>query len=129
MQSAMFSPTDIGLLPDDEFHSVAFKPGGTTGWFLSEPKEVRIERAPRLIQRAVTRTEIVSGLRSEAVEDWLRRLAAQMRRILQEEMGTVASILNRVDRYPLDDVAYLARVHFGSELFLFARPHLTVGQP
>ncbi len=122
MQSAMFSPAGIGALPDDEYHSVAFKPGGAIGWFSSEPKQVKIERAPRPVQRGLTDTDSARGPRPANVEDWLRQLAAQMRRILQHEIGTIASTLNVVDRRPLEDVAYLARVHFGCELFLFATP-------
>jgi hypothetical protein len=31
MQSALFSPVEIGALPDDKYHSVAFKPGKQMG--------------------------------------------------------------------------------------------------
>lgn len=40
-ETAFFSPLDIGLLPDDEQHSVAYSSHLTNGWFCSEPQEVR----------------------------------------------------------------------------------------
>lgn len=40
-QTAFFRPSDIGELPDDKEHFIAFRSGQTYGWFCSDPKEVR----------------------------------------------------------------------------------------
>ena len=39
-RSVFFSPTDIGPLPDDKNHSLAYKPGLSVGYFFSEPKPI-----------------------------------------------------------------------------------------
>jgi hypothetical protein len=38
--SALFSPGDIGALPDDNPHSVAYRTGLSYGWFCSDPREI-----------------------------------------------------------------------------------------
>jgi len=128
-RSAMFSPSDVGLLPDDPYHSLAFRPGETSGWFLSEPKRVKIERTPELVQRALS-GRIVTNSQSanfSNLQDWLNDLATKMRAIVQHNRGRVPRGLNRVDRGPLEELAYLARTHFGCELFLFATPQIARG--
>lgn len=42
--SFLFSPADIGLLPDDKTHVVAYQDGMGYGWFCSEPKEIKLHR-------------------------------------------------------------------------------------
>jgi hypothetical protein len=121
-RSAMFSPTDIGPLPDDKYHSVAFKADAVSGWFLSDPKPVKLQRSDDLVSMAL-RGYSVTGPRSENasnVLDWLSSLAGQMKQIVQHNTGKAPGTPNRLDRGPLEDVAYLARTHFGCELFLFA---------
>jgi hypothetical protein len=123
-RSAMFSPTDIGPLPDDKYHSVAFKPNVASGWFLSDPKRVKLHRSADLISRASS-SYSVTGSQSEnasKVRDWLNSLAAQMKQIVQHNSDRPPATPSRVDRGPLEEVAYLARTHFGCELFLFAKP-------
>jgi hypothetical protein len=44
-RTAFFRPSDIGELPDDDEHFIAFRPGQANGWFCSDPKEVRRIRA------------------------------------------------------------------------------------
>jgi hypothetical protein len=39
--SVFFSPTDIGQLPDDKVHTIAYKRGLPTGYFFSEPKSIK----------------------------------------------------------------------------------------
>jgi hypothetical protein len=40
-RSSFFSPTEIGQLPDDKTHTIAYKPQVTTAYFFSEPKAVK----------------------------------------------------------------------------------------
>lgn len=42
LQSALFSPMEIGTLPDDFPHSVSYRAGFDFGWFCSEPKKVSV---------------------------------------------------------------------------------------
>ena len=80
-RSAMFSPIEIGPLEDDKYHSVAFKPGEVSGWFLSEPKSVRVHR------RADVERIIKSGPSSEGTSgfrDWIGELASAMKTIIQQ---------------------------------------------
>ena len=39
--SALFSPAEIGPLPDNDVHTIAYKPGLSYGYFCSEPKRVK----------------------------------------------------------------------------------------
>ena len=121
-QSAMFSPSEIGPLPDDKYHSVAFKAGVTSGWFLSEPKPLKVQRSRDVVSRALEAH--VAGVsppeNATRLFDWLNELAADMREIIK--LNRVGERAHRTERGPLEEVAYLARTHFGCELFLFARP-------
>ncbi|NNU63050.1 hypothetical protein [Ochrobactrum soli] len=53
--SVLFSPVDIGPLPDDKVHTIAYKPGLSYGYFCSEPRRIEAETydglAGRLAQR------------------------------------------------------------------------------
>lgn len=40
-RSVFFSPTDIGPLPDDKIHTIAYKSGLATAYFFSQPKPIR----------------------------------------------------------------------------------------
>jgi hypothetical protein len=121
-RSVMFSPTDIGLLPDDRYHSLAFRPGGTFGWFLSDPKRVMVARASEMLQRALrdSATAKLQPTNASSAQQWFISLGAQIRQVIEHNRGEITSRINRVDRGPLEEAAYLARTHFGCELFLFA---------
>lgn len=41
MESALFSPNDIGLLPDNRNHTVAYSNTSPSAWFCSEPIEIK----------------------------------------------------------------------------------------
>ena len=43
-RSVLFSPREIGCLPDDESHVVAYSDGLTNAWFCSKPREIRAFR-------------------------------------------------------------------------------------
>ena len=53
--SVLFSPVDIGPLPDDKVHTIAYKPGLSYGYFCSEPRQIKAETfddlAGRLAQK------------------------------------------------------------------------------
>lgn len=47
-RSALFSPTDIGQLPDNKRHHVSYEDGSAVGYFCSEPKEIPATNADAL---------------------------------------------------------------------------------
>lgn len=124
-RSAMFSPSDIGTLPDNEDHRVSFRPGEQWGWFLSEPKRIAIHTKEKVIARASDHHLSENGL---GVRESLDELADKMEDIIREHRGQYRSIdqpssaSQEGRRDPLERAAYLARTHFGAELFLPAEP-------
>ena len=136
-QSAMFIPSEIGPLLDDGYHSVAFRPDQDWGWFLSEPKQVRVHHGVEVLKRAAGEVavhgdsaiarptqKLDSSADDSRVQDWLRELASKMRLVIQQNEGSAAKLLEH-RRGPLEEVAYLARTHFGCELFIHAVPRIT----
>jgi hypothetical protein len=47
-RSAFFSPTDIGALPDNDIHTIAYRPGLATAYFFSEPKQIKTQSYEQL---------------------------------------------------------------------------------
>jgi hypothetical protein len=64
LQSALFSPMDIGLLPDDESHVVSYNTNAPVGFFCSEPKQVKLTTFEAFLPR----------LKSEFTEPGFSRL-------------------------------------------------------
>ncbi|WP_420722797.1 hypothetical protein [Hwanghaeella sp. LZ110] len=44
VESVLFSPTDIGPLPDDKTHSVSYATNMSVAWRCSEPKQVKAQK-------------------------------------------------------------------------------------
>jgi hypothetical protein len=124
-RSAMFSPGDIGTLPDDQDHSVAFRPGDQWGWFLSEPKRIAIYNKEKVIARANDHQLSENG---HGVRESLDELWDKMEGIIRKRRGRhwnayePPSASQIEQRDPLERAAYLARTHFGAELLLPAEP-------
>lgn len=53
--SALFSPDEIGPLPDDKVHTIAYKPGLSYGYFCSEPQRITVHRLENLTGRLASR--------------------------------------------------------------------------
>ena len=122
--SAMFSPTEMGPVLDDETHRVAFRLDSGVAWFLSEPHELRIHEKENILKRAL---HPEFDLRPTDREAWLRKLLDRMRQIIQKSEAGVAESLPFLDeipeqRDPLHQVAYLARAYFSCEVFFVAQP-------
>lgn len=124
--SAAFSPADIGPLPDDEAHYVAFERGAPTGFRCSDdPKEIRKQSlkdglAP-LIKLADVQTRILGP-------DGLRSMANRMLDVLERAEGRFNLREKSVDmegvrritsnRSPSEAVGYVARTFFDAELVI-----------
>jgi hypothetical protein len=122
-ESAMFSPRDIGPLPDDKYHRVAFRADQNWGWFLSEPKQI-----PKYVKQKVLSLALdhPKTQKRDEVLDWLGAVARGMKRIVRERESTLYQVGDSTippegrRRDPLQEVAYLARAHFGAEFFFLA---------
>lgn len=49
--SVLFSPVDIGPLPDDKVHTIAYNPSLSYGYFCSEPRQIKVETLDGLAGR------------------------------------------------------------------------------
>jgi hypothetical protein len=125
--SAMFSPREIGILPDDEDHCVSFRPGEPWGWFLSEPKQIAVHNKETVLALARERPLAQNG---NAVRESLSELASKMENIIGEHRGRREQVIERelARRDPVERVAYLARTHFGAEPLLPAEPRSSARQ-
>lgn len=47
-RSAFFSPNDIGALPDNKVHTIAYQPGLATAYFCSEPRQIEVQSYEQL---------------------------------------------------------------------------------
>lgn len=123
--SAMFSPLDIGPLPDNERHRISFRPGNTTAYFMSAPRALKVRSLPEVMSKAMDHQTASDGY---GVKEWLRGVSETMDTIIQEHHGrrwrfAIEALLPPPhDDNPLERTAYLARTYFGAELFLAAKP-------
>ena len=74
LRSVLFSPNEIGRLPDNEQHVVAYREGLQYAWFCSKPREIRAFRFE----------DVVGWLRSSFEEARYRRLGDMARTTLEE---------------------------------------------
>jgi hypothetical protein len=63
-RSAFFSPRDIGPLPDDREHSVAYRDGLAFAWLCSDPKRIKVN----------TYAQVLEDVRALSHEDRFRTL-------------------------------------------------------
>src|SRR5258708_39753678 len=80
-RSAMFSPSEIGPLTDDEYHRVAFSRYEDYGWFFSTPARIPIHHQAELFQRGFREAK---ANKFRELNAWLRQLAARMAAIRRE---------------------------------------------
>lgn len=118
-RSAMFSPKDIGLLPDDKDHRVSFSLATNTGWFLSEPRKIPIHKKAAVLAKA--HDHHLSDNAKEARQS-LDALTEQMINIVRERRPKTWDAGIGKHREPADRLSYLARTQFGVEVFLPAEP-------
>jgi hypothetical protein len=121
--SAMFSPSDIGPLPDNKLHRIAFRPDDKFGWFLSDPRQIPMQRSEGVRNRTREQERARNG---RDVREWAFTLVQKIESILGERYGRswptneVGAIEQNADE-PLQRAAYLARTYFGAEMFVGTR--------
>jgi hypothetical protein len=122
--SGMFSPREIGPLPDNEQHRIAFRLDSPNGWFLSEPQSIAIHRSTDVLKRALSH-DPANG--PEDVQNWLFELAARMKDLVRRYEWRSAELFQTLDqvaeeRDPLRQVVYLAHAYFACEVLFAAEP-------
>ncbi|MBE0657542.1 MAG: hypothetical protein IH602_07615 [Bryobacteraceae bacterium] len=123
--SALFSPLDIGPLPNNKRHRVSFRRGDSTAYFMSEPRKLRARSRPEVVSKAMDHPTVSAW---NDVREWLRGVSEKLESIIQERHGrkwqdaVEWSASQQYDEGPLERTAYLARTYFGAELFLAAKP-------
>lgn len=80
--SVLFSPADIGSLPGDKVHTIAYKPGMSYGYFCSEPRQIKAETFDGLTGRLAQR------FKDKNVQDF-RATAQHVRRAVLEAASPV----------------------------------------
>lgn len=75
LHSAMFSPTDIGPLPDDKQHVVSYRANGTVGWRCSRPQEVKVFPFDKVIASA---QEAFHDPQFQRLEDVASRMVVEL---------------------------------------------------
>lgn len=79
-QSTFFSPTEIGTLPDNKVHTIAYRPGLPTAYYCSEPKHIK----------AQTFDDLVTHLSSE-LQPGRVRVTLESARAVRESVLELAS--------------------------------------
>ncbi|MER9707841.1 hypothetical protein NKJ10_27110 [Mesorhizobium sp. M0204] len=137
-QSIFLSPGEIGPLPDDKAHSLAYKPGLATGYFCSKPKPTKVQTFDDLAalfkeQFAEKRFAEVREAAREMRENALELASPSMRQaeqLIAERVGARRiQILDGAARPPEEERAVtdilvareIARVDLGVDL-LVAQP-------
>lgn len=64
--SILISPNDIGPLPDEESHHIAFRPNSMTGYLCSEPEAIELRPSVDIINQILR--EIVSSERARIID-------------------------------------------------------------
>ncbi len=124
--SVMFSPAEIGLLPDDEQHTVAYDLGSRRAWFCSEPRPVEArEIGSILAERGRSAMEAEGGLVAvaRAVSDRIQEARAGE----LEEVARVARERARGRRETAADTRWSEEVEEAVEELVVARELARVG--
>ena len=124
--SAAFSPADIGAMPDDDAHYIAFERGASFGYRCSDdPVVVNKLDLYEGIHQALRGREVVKRQIGEA---GLKEISKRMLSVLEEGDTRLREREKSVDinglrqivqqRSPLESAGYIARTFFDSELVI-----------
>jgi hypothetical protein len=83
LQSVFFSPTDIGPLPDDKQHAVAYGNGLAQAWLCSEPREISVFRFDVVEANA---TSLLHERRLRTLEDTAAEIRQALLRLTSAEV-------------------------------------------
>lgn len=121
-KSSFWRPIDIGPLPDDAPHHVAFRRGEDHGWFCSKPKRIAKSFQGTALSRHLQDVLEKQGKRALSTEA-VKRMAEDMLKDLSSlrlvGLRTRAKVRQR--KGVLERVAFLAAAYYGAQL-LVVRP-------
>ena len=95
LQSVLFSPNEIGLLPDDKAHSVSYSTTSGRAWRCSEPREVNARSFESVVELANEGLSQRSGRPLDNTADEIREGVWSL--ILPELRDVESELLLRVD--------------------------------
>lgn len=126
-RSVFLRPSQIGPLPDDKDHHIAFKPYGPAYFFSKEPRLIRESAAGsdellnELLQRRMeTKGEEPTFENLEALADKLQRIVENRQPELRILSGSARDGLRQ--RSPLSRIAYLSHAYLGSSVIWVSPP-------
>lgn len=126
-RSVFFRPSQIGPLPDDQDHHIAFKPHGPAYFCSSEPRLIREyegdggELLSELLQRrAKTTGEKPTAENLEALADKIQAIVEARQPELRVLSETRFDALRQ--RSPLSRIAYLSHTYLGSSVIWISPP-------
>jgi len=118
-ESAYIRPLDIGELPDQEEHYIAFEPSSNFGYLYSDEPvrsvKIGLDSFVERLRDFVSRAGAEDGTRS-AFEAMYRDMLSVIEEF--EGKGTPLNNFRKLVDHPLRAAAYLARLYFESELFI-----------
>ena len=120
-RSLCIRPSQIGPLPDDNDHHVAFLLGYTPH-FCSKPRPLETRGNFEEFENSVARSfkeKSRTALKRDALEhtaDFLSKIAEKHRHISLE--SKLASRAQLADRHPLDQIAFYSQIFLDSQLFI-----------
>jgi hypothetical protein len=110
-QSVLFLPREIGPLPDDKQHIVAYRNGLGRAWLCSEPREIAAFRFEDVEQNA---TNLLDERRFRTLEDTVAEIRQALLELTSPEVRSSESAIRqriqvRVGALAIDPVAVRAR--------------------
>jgi hypothetical protein len=116
--TAFFRPSDIGELPDDEPHCIAFEADKDFGVFFSEPKRVARQSLPEFLEPRMRKQEAVLA------EDLLKKMIEIQKKVASPTRSLWGQDEFAPDtRSPLARAGLLSRIVFGCELLVAGSPN------
>jgi len=105
LRSALFSPTDIGPLPDDDYHAVSYVTSSRTAWRCSEPKKVKVQKFDGLIQGL---NDEMAKRADRSLEDTVREIQEGVWLLIPPELREAEpKVRDRIEarHRPVEDIA------------------------
>jgi hypothetical protein len=86
LQSALFSPNDIGPLPDDQSHFVSYTKSSSIAWRCSEPKKVKAQNFETFMNSA---SQMLEERSRRSLEDVTRETRESILHLLPPQLRAV----------------------------------------
>lgn len=118
-RSSFWRPVDIGPLPDDAPHHVAFRRGEDHGWFCSKPQRIKKSFQGEALAGhldAVLTNQGKRALSKKAVEAMAEAMLKEL--LALKLVGARAAAHVRQRKGALERVAFLAAAYYGAQMMV-----------